>query len=83
MLLLHAKLNGCNGIGGIDGMMLCLVSFDQRCKHIQLVSLGAVRGGIHQLLDQRHGRTMVLFRFNGADLHTGLRHTPPIFHIAT
>lgn len=58
-------------------MMLCFVSINQSRQYIQFIPFRGVRRSAYKSLNARDCTTMIFFRSDWMNLHTGLDHRKP------
>ncbi len=58
------EIDGFHRVGQVDRGFCLLVHLDQSDQQLQLVSLGGVRIGVHQIVNTGQGPFVVFFRYN-------------------
>ena len=74
---LHAEFDGGDGVGRVNGEVLCLIRVDERGKEVKFAGFRASWDGVDELPDAEDGGFVVRFSSDGPDLSSGTCHTSP------
>jgi hypothetical protein len=67
--LIHPEFDRFDWIWRTNGVMLCLVGFNEGSEHIQFVSILGARLRVHELFNAMQGSFMVSLCLNGSNGH--------------
>ena len=70
-LLIHTELDGLNGTGIADRVAPVLIQSDEVNEHVELITLRAAAGGIHESINARKRGLVVRFGADGGDVGHG------------